>query len=204
MWNMKSLLFVLVVMIVIPITAHAEPLQVQTSQDVYAYGDFLSFTVTVPAITQETATFRIIDGAGVSSSELTMSIIGDKTVLTASNPFIANQYKVGTYTIKVEYDNNVATSSFELIDSGKVIIPFWIKDISRLWLEDVIDDGVFFKNLIDAEIIKADQYTSNNSDITIPSWYKATVQWWINGYISNNEFVQGLQYLVKADIISIG
>jgi len=37
----------------------------------------------------------------------------------------------------------------------------------------------------------------------IPSWIKNNAQWWIEGAIDEDSFIQGIQYLVKNDIIKI-
>lgn len=201
---MRLFLLVLAAMIAVPAAAQAEPLQVRTGQDVYAYGDFLSFTVTVPAVTQETATFRIIDEAGMGSSRLAMSITGESTVLTAPNPFTSVQYGVGIYTVTVEYDGDAASASFELVDSGRVIIPFWIKDVSALWADGMISDAAFFKNLTDNGIITSNQPLTDDADVTIPAWYRSNAQWWMDGRISDDEFAGGLQYLINVSAVSIG
>lgn len=44
---------------------------------------------------------------------------------------------------------------------------------------------------------------SYSDAIQIPSWIKSNAKWWANGQISDSDFVQGIQYLIKHDIIKI-
>ena len=39
--------------------------------------------------------------------------------------------------------------------------------------------------------------------IQIPSWIKSNAKWWASGQINDSDFVQGIQYLIKHDIIKI-
>ncbi|MGB9003138.1 MAG: hypothetical protein WCC52_04970 [Nitrosotalea sp.] len=38
---------------------------------------------------------------------------------------------------------------------------------------------------------------------TVPAWIKNTAGWWANGQVSDNEFVQVIQYLVSHGIIQV-
>ncbi|MDA1347196.1 MAG: hypothetical protein O3C48_08285, partial [Crenarchaeota archaeon] len=49
---------------------------------------------------------------------------------------------------------------------------------------------------IESEFIK-------KSKITIPLWIKNNADWWAEGQIDDNSFVQGIQFMIKEDIISI-
>ena len=37
----------------------------------------------------------------------------------------------------------------------------------------------------------------------IPSWIKNNAEWWAAGQIDDNSFVQGIQYLIKEDVLKI-
>ena len=46
--------------------------------------------------------------------------------------------------------------------------------------------------------------TGNNTDTTvIPTWIKNNAGWWADGKIGDNDFVQGIQYLIKEGIMKI-
>ncbi len=38
---------------------------------------------------------------------------------------------------------------------------------------------------------------------SIPDWIKNNAAWWADGVISENEFVQGIQYLIKENVLSV-
>ena len=40
-------------------------------------------------------------------------------------------------------------------------------------------------------------------DLQIPIWVKNNAKWWSEGQIGDSEFVQGIQYLVKHEIVKI-
>ena len=40
-------------------------------------------------------------------------------------------------------------------------------------------------------------------DLQIPPWIKNNAKWWSEGQIGDSEFVQGIQYLVKHEIVKI-
>jgi len=37
----------------------------------------------------------------------------------------------------------------------------------------------------------------------IPSWVKNNAEWWSKGLISDNEFIKGIEYLIKSKIIKV-
>jgi len=41
------------------------------------------------------------------------------------------------------------------------------------------------------------------ADIQIPAWIKSNAKWWSEGQINDSDFVQGIQYLIKQEIIKI-
>ncbi len=194
-----KLFLLLIVMFAISLQTYvfAQEFAVSTDRQVYVYGDYLSFVVTVPKVTNEIATFRIIDDTGMGSSSIQMAITGQTSTLTAPNPFEPFVYREGTYTIQVTYDGQTTATEFVLVDSGTIVIPFWIKDVAELWSEHVIDDKGFLKSLVDNDIIKIDNKIAEDTQVSIPSWYKTNAQWWKNGIISDDEFVQALQYMIE-------
>jgi len=45
--------------------------------------------------------------------------------------------------------------------------------------------------------------TAQAQNVYIPSWIKQNAGWWANNQIGDESFVQGLQYLIKEDILQI-
>ncbi|HEY8109734.1 MAG TPA: hypothetical protein VIG05_02570 [Candidatus Nitrosotenuis sp.] len=56
--------------------------------------------------------------------------------------------------------------------------------------------------LIDTNIVKKDT-TIRYDDMKIPPWFKNTVKWWTEGKISDSEYIAGISYLIKNDVLRI-
>lgn len=56
--------------------------------------------------------------------------------------------------------------------------------------------------LVDTNIVKKDT-TVRYDNMKIPFWFKNTVKWWIEGKISDSEYVAGISYLLKNDVLRI-
>ncbi len=187
-----------------PTPEQAANLEVATSQDTYSYGDFLSFTVTVEKVTQDTASFKITDQDGVAGSSVSMKILNTTTMVTAPNPLTPVPYKEGTYTISVEYDGVTAHAEFQLVDSGIIAIPPWIKDVARLWLDGIIDDTAYLKNLADNGVILLERAPGGDEVASIPTVAEISSAAWIQGLISDHEYSLGMQYLTDKNVITVG
>jgi hypothetical protein len=66
-----------------------------------------------------------------------------------------------------------------------------------------------FKNLGDNELAKTsipiviNPITYEHKDISIPEWIRSNAGWWSEGQIDDNTFIQGIEFLIKNDIIVI-
>jgi len=136
----------------------------------------------------------------------------------------------GTTTIKVSEGDTVYAKYGNLSDTTtikvsrilanksevpRIIIPDWIKDIANWWANDQIDNETFVEGiqfLISEGVIivpppEAPEFGESTieppSTIQIPEWIKNNAKWWYEGKIKNEEFVNGLQYLVKNGIIIV-
>ena len=184
----------------------ASIVKIDTDKNTYSYGDFLTFTVEVSEITGELATVHIIDGSGKSSSAIPISITELKMVVPSPYPFESTVYPQGRYTLNIEYSGSSDTTEFELIDSGKIMIPYWVRDFSKYWYDDEISDNEFAKAiefLIKENIIVVPQSTSQDTEeeVKIPNWIKTNTGWWIQGKISDMEFAKSIEYLIEIGII---
>ncbi|TBR26330.1 MAG: hypothetical protein EPO63_00345 [Candidatus Nitrosotenuis sp.] len=56
--------------------------------------------------------------------------------------------------------------------------------------------------LVDTNIVKKDT-TIRYDNMKIPSWFKNTVKWWTQGKISDSEYIAGISYLLKNDVLRI-
>jgi hypothetical protein len=201
-------LFVIMSLVAIP-NVYALPIvKIDTDKNTYSYGDFLTFTVKVSEITGDLATLHIIDESGKSSSAIPIPITQLTTVVPSPYPFESSVYPQGRYILNIEYSGSSDSTEFKLVDSGKIMIPFWVRDFSKYWYNDEISDKEFAKGiefLIKENIIVVSQSGNQSTinEVKIPNWVKTSTGWWIQGKISDIEFAKSIEYLINAGIISL-
>jgi hypothetical protein len=205
------LLLLFVILSILPslgLTFAAPTISIETSQSVYEYGDHLVMIINVSEITGDDARIYITDPTE-RKSLLLQQPISQKYVEFPSNfPFDSAIWKTGTYTLEFEYSGAKSSVQFTIEDTGKIALPFWIKDLAKMWInEPLVTDKDFaraIEYLIQYEIIKI-PYTEPGEETisSIPEWVKNNAGWWIEGKISDTEFTMALQYLVKTGIITV-
>ena len=181
---------------------------IETSQTIYHYGEFLSITINVSEITGDLATIYIIDSSQKKSTLLKPPISQKTSSFPSTHPFDSAIWKPGTYVLEFEYSESKSSVQFTIEDTGKVGLPYWIRDLAKLWInEPTVTDKDFaraLEYLIEHGIIKIPYTESGEETISsIPEWVKNNAEWWIEGKISDTEFTMALQYLVKTGIITV-
>ena len=203
-----SLLMILSVMLSLNQASAAPTISIETNQSVYEYGDYLVMIINVSEITGDYAHTYITDPTERKSYFIQLPISQEYTEFPARFPFVADDWKPGTYTLELEYSGDKSSTQFTIEDTGKIALPFWIKDLAKMWIiEPFVTDKDFaraIEYLIQVEIIKI-PYTEpgGETESTIPEWVKYNAGWWIEGKISDTEFTMALQYLVKIGIIKV-
>ena len=189
--------------------ANAEPsVSVATSQSVYHYGEFLSMTINVSEVTGDFATIYIIDSSQKKSILLKPPISQKTSSFPSAHPFDSVIWKPGSYVLELEYSGAQSSTQFSIQDIGEVSIPFWVRDLAKMWITEPLvtdrDFGRAIEYLIQYEIIKI-PYTEPEGDVitNIPDWVKINAEWWVTGKISDTEFTVALQYLIKKGIILV-
>ena len=189
-------------------TFAALSVSIETSQETYHYGDNLSMTIIVSEITGDIATVYIIDTEERKSMLLSPPITQETTEFPSNFPFDATIWKAGTYTFEVEYSGAKSSVQFSIEDTGEIALPFWIKDLAKMWItEPLVTDKDFaraIEYLIQKDIIKIPYTEPEGETITrIPDWVKTNAEWWITEKISDTEFTLSLQSLVQKGIITV-
>jgi len=181
---------------------------IETSQEIYHYGDNLLMTINVSEVTGDAATIYIIDQTERKSILLNPPIFQETTEFPSKFPFDATIWQTGIYTLEVEYSGAKSSVQFSIEDTGEIALPFWIKDLAKMWIiEPLVTDKDFaraIEYLIQHEIIKIPHTEVEGDTIAkIPDWVKNNTEWWVTGKISDTEFTLSLQYLVKKGIITV-
>ena len=123
-----------------------------------------------------------------------------------------------TFDVTIENpneDNSITTTTEEekrsSLSSNSSIIPPQFKNHAALWTEGQISDDSFVQSieyLIKEKVISiSSSHTAFDSkDIMtreIPQWVKNSVNWWIQGLISDEVFLQNIEYLIENEIIIV-
>jgi len=94
-------------------------------------------------------------------------------------------------------------------NAEKLEIPNWIRNTAKWFGDGSIGESDFttaLQYMIKNEIIKIpnlpDQPT-NPSETKVPDWIKNNAKWWGDGKISDDDFVNGIKYLVEKGIINV-
>jgi len=203
-----SLLVILSILSSIDLAFAAPSISIETSQSVYEYGDHLVMIINVSEITGDDVSIYIIDPTERRSLLLQQPIYQEYTEFPSKFPFDATIWKPGTYVLELEYLGDKSSTQFIIEDTGKIALPFWIKDLAHMWItEPLVTDKDFaraLEYLIEKGIISI-PYTEPGTETvsSIPEWVKNNAEWWIEGKISDTEFTLALQYLVKTGIITV-
>ena len=97
---------------------------------------------------------------------------------------------------------------------GDTQIPGWIKNVAGWWANGEISENEFLygiEYLINNNIIsihfmlcseKIESQTISSTEL-VPDWVKNNAKWWSEDLIEDTDFVNGIEYLIKKQIISI-
>ena len=203
-----SLLIILSVMLGLNQASAAPTISIETSQSVYEYGDHLVMIINVSEVTGDDIQIYITDPAERKSLLLQQPMSYVYTEFPSRFPFDSAVWKPGTYLLELEYSGVESSVQFTIEETGTVSLPFWIKDLAKMWInEPLVTDKDFaraLEYLIQVEIIKIPYAEpGGETESTIPEWVKNNAGWWIEGKISDTEFTMALQYLVKVGIIKV-
>ena len=169
----------------------------------YNYGEKLDYKIMVSEVTGEDAIIFITDTSGNKSRLLTMPISQEESRVIAPFGFDSVIWNEGKYELELQYSGAISNTEFTIVDDGSIGIPYWVKDLSKLWtsgqmpnkeyaraIQFLIDEKIIFNPIIGQEL-------------QIPEWFKITTFWWANNQILDTEYGESLQYLINEKIIII-
>lgn len=183
--------------------AAAQELHVSTSKNTYHYGDYLQITISVTTVTEDNAIMHIVDSNGKKSSSIPVRIQDHTTTITSPNPFDSLIFKEGKYKIEIQYGDSIASTEFELVDAGNVVMPFGSNIIVPQWADGAISDYGLLKFLADKDVIKLPQGKFLTQNAKIPAWFKTSAKWWSEHKITDSELLNGINYLLGNKIITL-
>ncbi len=94
--------------------------------------------------------------------------------------------------------NGVSTDSKDEHNVAEFMIPEDVSGIVNLNFEN-LDNNNLAKSTIPIVINRV----TNQNEISIPDWIRNNALWWSKEQIDDNTFIQGIEYLIKNEIIII-
>ena len=120
-------------------------------------------------------------------------------------------------TLTIPYHHNTRTLEIQgtvlelnpQIQEKSVVIPEWVKNNAEWWSKDLIGEQDFvaglefliFQGIIEVPLVQSDE--NKNTETTIPVWIKNTSRWWSEGSVSDDEFVNAIQFMINSGLISV-
>ena len=134
-------------------------------------------------------------------SDSNAKILFDVMDVFLKNRLVSTDYEFSmTQNDRIIFEQNgISTDSKNDHNIVEFLIP---KDVSG-----IVD--LNFKNLDNNNLAKVtfpvvvDRITNQNNEISIPSWIRNNAAWWAEGQIDDDTFVQGVEYLIKNDVIVV-
>lgn len=183
--------------------AFAEPLMVYTDKQIYNHGDHIVITITVQDVTGDNAIMHIRDSYNVTSSPIPIPVSDSNTVWSAPFPFEREVFAEDTYHVDVTYGDLFASTSFQIVDIGNVVVPIWVKQVAYLWANGEVSTSHYIDALENLQNLGIMQTSSDyyEDDPFIPYWLSGITMWWLGGLVSDDEYVTMMQYLADNGII---
>jgi len=88
-------------------------------------------------------------------------------------------------------------------------VPGWIKNNVQWWADGQVDDQTFLNGIefmVKEKVINIPVLPEQSSDVAdqkIPDWIRNNAIWWSEGAISEDDFVNGIEFLVQKGIVRV-
>lgn len=192
-----------------------QPMSVSTDKLSYNFGDFL--TINGQGAESYSISIIILSPSGEEITELS-------TFKTSAGEFstiwiIPSGIEKGMYTIEARDSTQTAQTTFSLgklevkpqpeQSESKAAIPEWIKNNAGWWSEGLIGDSDFVSGiqyLMKEKVIDIPDLPEQASETAqehVPDWIRNNAGWWAEGLISEEDFLNGIKYLVEQGIIKV-
>jgi len=182
---------------------YAQDIEIVVSSPIYNYGEKLDYNIIVEEVTGEDAIIFITDTIGNKSQLFSKPIYENESRVVAPFAFDSIIWKEGTYELELQYSGVTSTAEFTIENDGTIGIPYWIKDISKLWVGGQTTDEEFAKSiqyLIDEKILFN---PAPGQELKIPQWFAITTGWWTNNQVPDTIYGKCLQFLINEKVITI-
>ncbi|MEC7710738.1 MAG: hypothetical protein VX587_00305 [Thermoproteota archaeon] len=182
---------------------YTQDIEIVISSPSYNYGEKLDYNIIVEEVTGEDAIIFITDTIGNKSQLFSIQIYEKESRVIAPFAFDSIIWREGIYQLELQYSGGISTTEFTIENDGTIGIPYWIKDISKLWVGGQTTNEEFAKSiqfLIDEKILFN---STPGQELHIPDWFRFTTAWWTNNQVPDTVYGKSLQFLIDERIITI-
>ncbi len=172
------------------------------NKDMYISGLQVQITIIDPNLSIETREVRVS-----SDGVFNFQTVVDESIVNGTYTVFANyrDNKSHEITIDIQYEGEDIQSGF----------PQWVKNSITWWAEDKIDEHDFIlgiQHLIRKGILNppspenhtVEDFEENQAfSVKIPNYVKQNALWWSQDKITDDEFFDGVRYLIKKGILVI-
>ena len=134
-------------------------------------------------------------------SNSNVKIIFDVTDIFLKNRLVSTNYEFSmTQGDRIIFEQSgISTDSQDEHNVVEFMIPEDVSGIVNLNFKN-LDNNNLAKTSIPIVI---DRITNQNDEISIPEWIRNNASWWSQEQIDDNTFIQGIEYLIKKQVIVI-
>ena len=90
-------------------------------------------------------------------------------------------------------------------------IPVWVQTTAQFWINEDVSDREFTdalgflvkEKIIDVKVdTPFDDVEEDNKEPQVPDWIRTTTEWWINGQVPEDQFLEGIRWMIQNRIIT--
>lgn len=134
---------------------------------------------------------------------------GDIFSLKGALPLAIDAYSTSQNLID---SPSVDTPVSPFLASEKPRVPEWVQTTAKFWVDGKVSDMEFTSGLgylVKQNIIQVDVEPESGEEVLsgeeseVPAWIAQTTEWWINGEVPEDQFLEGIKWMIKNKIIRV-
>lgn len=122
-----------------------------------------------------------------------------------------NDVPTEEFSLNYEKITFVETSTEPVKETMDAKVPGWIETTAQFWIDEDVSDREFTdalgflvkEKIIDVQVepnlVDPDETTEEPK---VPDWVESTTEWWINGDVSEDQFLEGIKWMIQNGIIT--
>jgi len=99
----------------------------------------------------------------------------------------------------------------ELVMESDAKVPGWIQTTAQFWIDEDVSDREFTdalgflvkEKIIEVEVeVPLDGDDHVDEEPQVPDWISTTTEWWIDGLVPEDQFLEGIKWMIQNRIIT--